>query len=231
MEKANKQLTIAVDGHSSCGKSTLAKALAKELNITFLDSGAMYRGVTLFCSRNGWVDNKHINPKSIIENLNQIEIHFEEVAATGLNHMFLNNEDVEEEIRTMKISNLVSKVAAIKEVRTKLVDIQQQLGKKGGVVMDGRDIGSVVFPNADIKLFVTAGIDIRAQRRFDELKSKDTSLTIDAVKANLAERDHLDSTREESPLIKTNDATVLDNSNLNKNEQLLWVLRTFSEIL
>jgi cytidylate kinase len=231
MEKANKQLTIAVDGHSSCGKSTLAKALAKELNITFLDSGAMYRGVTLFCSRNGWVDNKHINPKSIIENLNQIEIHFEEVAATGLNHMFLNNEDVEEEIRTMKISNLVSKVAAIKEVRTKLVHIQQQLGKKGGVVMDGRDIGSVVFPNADIKLFVTAGIDIRAQRRFDELKSKDTSLTIDAVKANLAERDHLDSTREESPLIKTNDATVLDNSNLNKNEQLLWVLRTFSEIL
>jgi cytidylate kinase len=145
--------------------------------------------------------------------------------------MFLNNEDVEEEIRTMKISNLVSKVAAIKEVRTKLVHIQQQLGKKGGVVMDGRDIGSVVFPNADIKLFVTAGIDIRAQRRFDELKSKDTSLTIDAVKANLAERDHLDSTREESPLIKTNDATVLDNSNLNKNEQLLWVLRTFSEIL
>jgi cytidylate kinase len=231
MEKANKQLTIAVDGHSSCGKSTLAKALAKELNITFLDSGAMYRGVTLFCSRNGWVDNKHINPKSIIENLNQIEIHFEEVAATGLNHMFLNNEDVEDEIRTMKISNLVSKVAAIKEVRTKLVDIQQQLGEKGGVVMDGRDIGSVVFPNADIKLFVTAGIDIRAQRRFDELKSKDTSLTIDAVKANLAERDHLDSTREESPLIKTNDATVLDNSNLNKNEQLLWVLRTFSEIL
>jgi cytidylate kinase len=195
MEKANKQLTIAVDGHSSCGKSTLAKALAKELNITFLDSGAMYRGVTLFCSRNGWVDNKQINTKSIIENLNQIKIHFEEVAATCLNHLFLNNEDVEEEIRTMKISNLVSKVAAIKEVRTKLVHIQQQLGKKGGVVMDGRDIGSVVFPNADIKLFVTAGIDIRAQRRFDELKSKDTSLTIDAVKANLAERDHLDSTR------------------------------------
>lgn len=227
---SKKPITIAVDGHSSCGKSTLAKALARELNFTYIDSGAMYRGVTLYCKRKGWVSAERVDLEKIKNGLPEISLAFNIEGNESKNTLYLNQENVEDEIREMAVSKFVSKIASIAEVRTKLVAEQRKMGQSGGVVMDGRDIGSVVFPDAELKLFVTASIEVRAQRRFDELQAKGSDVTLQEVQENLAERDHLDSTRSESPLIQTEDAVVLDNSHLDKKEQLLWVLKVISEI-
>lgn len=216
----HKKITIAIDGFSSCGKSTLAKALAFELGYVFVDTGAMYRAVTLFCFRKGFVSKDSVNQNAIIDHLNQIEIHFERNKETLKLEIFLNKEVVEREIRSLEISSLVSKVASIKEVRQKLVVEQKKMGDKGGVVMDGRDIGSVVFPNAELKLFVTASPEIRTERRFKELLSTEPNITREEIRQNLEERDYLDSTRKESPLIQTEDAVVIDNSDINQQEQL-----------
>jgi cytidylate kinase len=216
----HKKITIAIDGFSSCGKSTLAKALAFELGYVFVDTGAMYRAVTLFCFRKGFVSKEYVNQNAIIDHLNQIEIHFERNKDTSKLEIYLNNEVVEREIRSLEISSLVSKVASIKEVRQKLVVEQKKMGEKGGVVMDGRDIGSVVFPNAELKLFITASPEIRTERRFKELLSTEPNITREEIRLNLEERDYLDSTRSESPLIQTEDAVVLDNSDIDQQEQL-----------
>jgi len=213
------KITIAIDGWSSCGKSTLAKALAKELEYIYVDSGAMYRGVALFALRNGWVSSSHTERNKIVNNLDKIHIAFESTKP-GKADLFLNGENVENEIRKIEVSNVVSAIATIREVRKHLVDLQRNLGNSGGVVMDGRDIGSVVFPNAELKLFVTADEDIRAQRRYDELQSKGEKVTLEEVKQNLKQRDKIDSTRKESPLIQTDDAIVVDNSELSPEEQL-----------
>jgi cytidylate kinase len=218
MEKENKKITIAIDGFSSCGKSTLAKALANKLNYIFIDSGAMYRAITLFCFKNDLVSENYIDEKKIIASLNEIDIRFSFNSETNRLEVELNRQNVEREIRNLTISNLVSKVSAIKEVRMKLVDEQRKIGQNGGIVMDGRDIASVVFPNAELKLFITAEPKVRAKRRFLELN--DPTLSLDEVTENLKKRDFLDSTRKESPLVQVQEAIVIDNSNLTQDEQL-----------
>lgn len=214
-----EKLTIAIDGWSSCGKSTLAKALAKKLNYIYVDSGAMYRGVTLYALRHGLVDSSHTDKEAIVSKLSEITLRFQQ-NGKHIPDLTLNGENVESEIRGMEVSQHVSKVAAIKEVRSFLVDQQRAMGEDGGVVMDGRDIGSVVFPNAELKLFVTADVDVRAKRRYDELKAKGDEVSLEEVKENLKYRDHLDTTRDESPLVQTEDAVVIDNSDLTPDEQL-----------
>ena len=215
-----KRITIAVDGHSSCGKSTLAKSLAKKINYIFIDSGAMYRGVTLFCMRNQFIENGTPLTEKILNFLNEINLSFQYNPITDKADLFLNNENVEELIRMPDVAANVSKIATIKEVRQKLVEEQQKMGLDGGIIMDGRDIGSVVFPAAELKLFVTASNEIRAQRRFDELIEKGVKTTFQEVYDNLVQRDELDSNRAESPLIQTSDAIVIDTTKLTKEEQL-----------
>lgn len=226
----SKKITIAIDGHSSCGKSTLAKELANELGYIYIDSGAMYRGVTLFCRRHDWVSPEHLDKEKIIAHLNEIELRFIFGPVMEKPQLTLNGELVEKYIRSMEISNVVSPVATIKEVRQKLVEEQREMGALGGVIMDGRDIGSVVFPDAELKIFLTASPEVRAIRRYDELKSTGADVTIAEIKTNLLERDRIDSTREESPLIQTPDAWVLDNSRLSKKEQLSIVIDRIREI-
>lgn len=218
-----RKITIAIDGFSACGKSTLAKDLAKRLGYVFIDSGAMYRAAALYCLQNGLIQNGELAKEEMNTHLEHINIHFE-VLNEDL-HIFLNGLDVTNEIRQPDVANIVSIVAAYQPIRKKLVEAQQKMGEKGGIVMDGRDIGSVVFPKAELKLFVTADPEIRVQRRLSEMKAKGIQMPIDEVRKNLAERDHLDSTREESPLIQVADAVVLDNSLLSKEEQLEWVLQ------
>jgi cytidylate kinase len=215
----SKKITIAIDGYSSCGKSTLAKALAKELNYIFIDTGAMYRAVALYASEKKWISENSLNAIDLIENLNEIELHFEINDENGKPEIFLNHKNVESKIRGIEISNFVSKIASIKEVRTKLVSEQRKMGLKGGIVMDGRDIGSVVFPNAEVKFFITADPKIRAERRYKELSTTNSKITLVEIEKNLVERDFLDSTREESPLIKTEDSIIIDNSLLTVDEQ------------
>ena len=218
-----KKLTIAIDGFSACGKSTLAKDLAIKLDYIFIDSGAMYRGVSLYCLENNlFADGEPLVDK-IIENLNHINLEFKTIDQQSL--LFLNDRNVSTEIRENAVANVVSKIATIKEVRQKLVAEQQKMGEKGGIIMDGRDIASVVFPNAELKLFVTADTKIRTQRRLDELKSKGIESSFEEVAKNLEERDYLDTHRAESPLIQVEDAIVLDNSNFNREEQVQWVLK------
>ena len=219
MEFSNK-ITIAIDGFSSCGKSTLAKALAKELNYIFIDSGAMYRGVSLFCIQNNLVENGEIKEDLLIEKLPTIEILFEKNEETQKPDLLLNGQNVEHLIRSIDVASIVSKVASIKQVREKLVIEQQKMGEEGGIVMDGRDIGTVVFPNADLKLFVTADPETRVQRRFLELTVKGDQVTVEEIRYNLEERDRIDSSRKESPLRQSKDAILLDNSNLSQDEQL-----------
>ena len=218
-----KQITIAIDGYSACGKSTLAKDLAKKLSFIFIDSGAMYRGVALYCLQNNLFDEDG-NPKQvdIIHALKNITLSFQLI--NDNNCLLLNGKNVEELIRGGEVAAVVSKVARIKEVRMKLVIEQQKMGANGGIVMEGRDIGSVVFPNAELKLFITASQEIRAQRRFLELKSKGIEAKIETISSNLAERDLMDSSRKESPLIQVADAIVLDNSKLTREKQLDFVL-------
>jgi cytidylate kinase len=218
-----KQITIAIDGYSACGKSTLAKDLAKKLSFIFIDSGAMYRGVALYCLQNNLFDADG-TPKQveIIQALKNITLSFQLI--NDKNCMLLNGKNVEELIRGYEVAAVVSKIATIKEVRVKLVMEQQIMGENGGIVMEGRDIGSVVFPNAELKLFITASQEIRAQRRFLELKSKGIEAKIESISSNLAERDLMDSSRKESPLIQVADAIVMDNSQLTREEQLDYVL-------
>ncbi len=217
-----KKIIITIDGYSSCGKSTLAKQLAKELNYVFVDSGAMYRAVTLYFLRN------HIdwnNESAVVEALQNITLDFEYNDATGTSDMILNDENVELLIREMLVSENVSEVAAVAAVRTFAVAQQQQMGAKKGIVMDGRDIGTTVFPNAELKIFVTADPAVRVERRYKELFAKNPHITIEEIKDNLEMRDYIDSNREVSPLRKANDAIVLDNTKLTREEQLQLVLK------
>ena len=217
----NKKITIAVDGYSSCGKSTLSKALAKKLGYIFIDSGAMYRGVALYCIENRLIKDNAPLDHQIIASLPHISLNFQKNdELPDQNDLFLNGINVEKKIRTPEIAAQVSKIARIKEVRLKLVEEQRKMGERGGIVMDGRDIGSVVFPDAELKLFVTAQPEIRAKRRLLELQQKGIDTSFAEVLQNLNERDLLDSSREESPLVQLKDAIVLDTSNLTPDEQL-----------
>lgn len=215
-----KKITIAIDGFSSCGKSTLAKALAKKINYIFIDSGAMYRGVSLYCIDNNLTIDNEINESLLIEHLPLIELSYKINENTMSPELILNGENVENKIRRIEVASIVSKVASIKEVRQKLVLEQQKMGEFGGIVMDGRDIGSVVFPTAELKLFITADPETRAQRRYKELKEKGDLVTLEEISVNLEERDRIDSTRKESPLRQTKDAILLDNSTFTPDEQL-----------
>tara|TARA_Y100001954_G_scaffold27292_1_gene24586 strand:- start:4309 stop:4998 length:690 start_codon:yes stop_codon:yes gene_type:complete len=222
-------IIIAIDGYSSTGKSTLAKALASVLGYTYIDSGAMYRAVTLYALRFGYVSDSVVKVDQLVTKLPEINISFV-LTDDSNSEICLNGEKVETEIRGMQVSNCVSQVSAIPQVREMLVAQQQLMGKNKAVVMDGRDIGSVVFPNAELKLFMTASEDIRAQRRYHELIAKGSEVSIEEVKVNLSKRDYIDSHRDTAPLIQTNDSIVLDNSNLSQKEQLDWVLEKAKQI-
>ena len=218
------KITIAIDGYSSCGKSTLAKQLASKLSYTYVDSGAMYRAIALFAIENGLASKDFVKKDELISKLDNVDVDLKYDSDSGGVTTFLNGKNVEDEIRTMRVSEVVSFVSVIKEVRAKLRALQQQLGERGGVVMDGRDIGTAVFPNAELKIFMTASPDVRAQRRFDELKSKGKEVSLEDVRANLTSRDQEDTSRKEDPLIQAEDALVLDNSDLTPDQQLKLAL-------
>lgn len=222
MNRKRKKIIITVDGYSSCGKSTFAKAIAAELGYLYIDSGAMYRAVTLFCLRSGYVNGGVVDVKGIIGSLPEIKITFRLNGKTGYNETLLNGEMVEREIRDRAVSDNVSAVSTIAEVRAKLVELQRQIGSGGGIVMDGRDIGTVVFPDAEMKIFMTATPGVRAQRRYLELVSKGLPADYKAVEININERDRIDSSRAVSPLRKADDAVILDNSDMTPAEQMVW---------
>lgn len=226
-----RKIIVAIDGHSSCGKSTIAKAVAANFGYIFIDSGAMYRAVTLFALRNSLIEGGAVNREKLISLLPQIQIEFRYNSEKQKSDTFLNGENVEDEIRQLPVSQNVSPVATIPEVRAAMVSLQQEMGKNKGIVMDGRDIGTVVFPNAELKLFVTASPEIRAQRRFDELTAKGEQVSFDEILKNVVERDYIDSTRETSPLKKADDALILDNSNMTREEQLEWLTKLVEERL
>lgn len=219
-----KKITIAIDGHSSCGKSTMAKDLARKLGYVYIDTGAMYRAVTLFSIRHGLFTEEGIDTEVLRGMMDQINITFQFNPETGRPDTYLNGERVEDRIRTMEVSNKVSPIAALDFVRHAMVAQQQEMGKGGGIVMDGRDIGTTVFPHAELKIFVTASAEVRAQRRFDELTAKGEPCNYDEILFNVQERDRIDSTREVSPLRKADDAIVLDNSNMTIPEQAEWLM-------
>lgn len=225
------QIIIAIDGHSSCGKSTIAKAVAVRFGYIFIDSGAMYRAVTLYALRHNLIIDGEVKREELIGALPEIRIDFRYNPERQRSDTFLNGENVEEEIRQLTVSQNVSPVATIAEVRKAMVRFQQEMGRNKGIVMDGRDIGTVVFPDAEFKLFVTASTEIRAKRRFDELKSKGENVSFDEILQNIMERDHIDSTRKASPLRKADDALVLDNSDMTREEQMEWVIRKVEEKL
>ena len=210
---------IAIDGHSSCGKSTIAKAVASKYGMRYIDTGAMYRAVTLYCMRNKIITNKEVDLAKLLNALDKITINFEFNTATKQSETILNGENVEQIIRGFEVSDKVSIVAQIQQVREKLITLQQEIGKRKNVVMDGRDIGSIVFPNAKLKLFVTASAKIRAQRRYDELVKKEENITFEAVLANLTQRDEHDTNRKINPLIQAKDAILIDNSDLSIQKQ------------
>ena len=219
-----KKITIAIDGFSSTGKSTLAKQLANRLGYVYVDTGAMYRAVTYFAMQKGYVSENQFQKESLIANLNEIELHFKFNPNLGFAEIYLNNQNVESEIRTLEVSRLVSKVAEISEVRSKLVEQQKEMGKNKAIVMDGRDIGTVVFPDAELKIFMTASPETRAHRRYDELLEKGQSVTYQEVLENVKERDYIDTHREDSPLVKAEDAITVDNSGLSIEDQFTLVL-------
>lgn len=214
-----RQITIAIDGFSSTGKSTVAKQIAKELKYIYIDSGAMYRAVTLFAMNNGYINSSEFNKKELIQNLGNIHLSFRLNEKKDLAEIYLNKVNVENEIRGLEVSKLVSKVAEVSEVRRMLVKQQQEYGKEKGVVMDGRDIGTVVFPEAELKFFMTASAEKRATRRFDELISRGDKVNFEEILKNVEYRDLIDSTREDSPLVKADDAIEIDNSDLSLEEQ------------
>lgn len=224
-----KKIVIAIDGHSSCGKSTLAKALARELGYIYIDSGAMYRAVTLYALRNGWVTDGKPDKVKIVNGLKDLKITFQWDEQKEQNTTFLNGENVEDEIRQIEVSQNVSPVSAIAEVREEMVRQQRENGRNKGIVMDGRDIGTVVFPDAELKIFMTASPEIRSQRRYKELIDKGVVVDYDEILKNVEERDAYDSGREISPLRKATDALVLDNSFLSRDEQLKWSLDKVNE--
>lgn len=226
----SKKITIAIDGFSSTGKSTLAKQLAKHLGYAYVDTGAMYRAIALFAMQNGYINVDFFDKETLINSLPVIRLDFKFNPKLGFSEMYLNEINVEKEIRTIEVSNFVSKVAEISEVRSKLVEQQKEMGKDKGIVMDGRDIGTVVFPDAELKIFMTASANIRAQRRFEELQQKGDKVTFEEVLKNVEERDYIDIHREESPLIKAVDAIEIDNSNLNREEQFKTVLELVSKV-
>jgi len=219
----NRRLIIAIDGYSSCGKSTFAKSVAKELNYIFIDSGAMYRAVTLYCMRHDYINPNQVNVPAIVSDLNNIYIDFIYNPDTAGHETFLNSENVEKEIRSMEVSAYVSRISQIYEVRARLVELQRQIGITKGIVMDGRDIGTVVFPDADIKIFMTASVDIRAKRRYDELKTAGVTVDFDEIKQNIIARDIADENRDISPLRRADDAIILDNSRMSVDEQMVWI--------
>ncbi|MCF8358018.1 MAG: (d)CMP kinase [Prolixibacteraceae bacterium] len=226
-----KKIIVAVDGHSSCGKSTLSQQLAAKLGYTYIDSGAMYRAVTLYALKNGLILSGKPDKNKLIAHLPSISITFRYNPAEQKSDTLLNGENVEKAIREPIVSNHVSPVAAIKEVRNAMVKIQQKLGRNKGIVMDGRDIGTVVYPHAELKIFMTASPDIRARRRYDELKNKGIEVTYDEIRQNVEQRDHIDQNRETSPLKKADDAVVLDNSHMTPDEQLQWAIKKVNEII
>lgn len=226
-----KKITIAIDGFSSCGKSTMAKSLAKEIGYIYIDSGAMYRAVTLYCIENGLIEDGEIRTEILKEDLKRINISFKINAETGQPDTYLNAENVENKIRTMLVSSMVSQVSALDFVRSAMVEQQQKMGKEKGIVMDGRDIGTTVFPDAELKVFVTASAEVRAQRRFDELKSKGQEASYDEILHNVKQRDYLDQNREVSPLRQASDAILLDNSTLTIEEQKAWLINQFNRVV
>ena len=225
-----KKITIAIDGFSSTGKSTLAKQVANQLGYIYVDTGAMYRAVTYFAMQHNFVSETHLDADGLIKNLTNVSLQFRFNEKLGFAEMYLNNKNIETAIRTIEVSRLVSKIAEISQVRSKLVEQQQQMGQNKGIVMDGRDIGTVVFPNADLKLFMTANTTTKAQRRYDELIEKGQEVTFDEVLQNVQERDYIDTHRDDSPLVKAEDAIEIDNSNLTKNEQFELVMELVHEI-
>ena len=222
MDARTNKLIIAIDGYSSSGKSTFAKAIAKRLRYTYIDSGAMYRAVTLESLRRNIIRDDSVNQEDLKNLLDDITINFQFNKEKDRNETYLGEENIEEEIRSIHVSSFVSQISKIRMVREKLVKIQQEMGKNKGIVMDGRDIGTVVFPYADYKIFMTASVDIRAERRYKELIEKGMKASFSEVRENIIQRDWIDENREESPLRKADDAIILDNSNMTPEEQLVW---------
>ncbi len=226
-DNRDKKIIIAVDGFSSCGKSTFAKAIAARLGYIFIDTGAMYRAVAYFAAKSGAIEGDKIDSQKIIDLLPEIAISFNFNKERGASDIYVNGQRVEDEIRTIEVSRYVSLVSTIAQVRTKLVAMQQEMGNKGGVVMDGRDIGTVVFPAAEIKLFMTADPHIRAERRYRELTAKGEEVSLEEIEANIRERDQADVDRKISPLRKADDAIVLDNSVMGVEEQMAWFMELY----
>lgn len=226
-----KKITIAIDGFSSTGKSTLAKQLAKELEYVYVDTGAMYRAVAFFAMQHEFIGTDFFNKSSLIHSLPKIKLEFKFNPDLGFAEMFLNDENVEKQIRTIEVSNFVSKVAEVSEVRSKLVEQQQGMGKNKAIVMDGRDIGTVVFPDAELKIFMTASAETRAQRRFDELQQKGDTVSYEDVLKNVVERDYIDTHRADSPLVIADDAIEIDNSYLSREEQFAAVLELINDVV
>lgn len=224
------KITIAIDGYSSTGKSTLAKQLAKHLGYVYVDTGAMYRAVTYFAMEHGYIASDFFDKETLIRSLPDIKLHFVFNADLGFAEMYLNDINVEKQIRTIEVSGFVSKIAEVSEVRAKLVEQQKEMGKNKGIVMDGRDIGTVVFPHAELKIFMTASPETRAQRRFDELQSKGDSVSFEEVLKNVQERDYIDTHRQDSPLVIADDAVEIDNSYLTREEQFNVVLELVEEV-
>lgn len=231
MIKSNKKIIIAIDGYSSSGKSTLAKEIAQLLNYKYIDSGAMYRAITLFALRNSLINpqDHSVNEVKLKDSLNQVHINFKHNLAKNSQDTYLNDDNIEDEIREMNVSNNVSFISKIGFVRQKMVRLQQEMGTEKGIVMDGRDIGTVVFPNAELKIFMNAKAEVRAERRYLELKEKNIDVSYEEILENVRKRDHIDETRDESPLKKAFDSVDLDNSNLNKQEQLERIISLVKE--
>jgi cytidylate kinase len=224
-----KRIVVAIDGFSSCGKSTMAKDLAKEIGYIYIDTGAMYRAVTLFCIQNGLFTDKTLDVESLRGKMGDIKITFALNESTGRPDTYLNGVCVEKEIRQMEVSSKVSIVSTVDFVRSAMVAQQQEMGKQKGIVMDGRDIGTVVFPDAELKIFVTARADVRAQRRFDELKAKGDNPNYEEILHNVEERDRIDQTRAVSPLRRADDALLLDNSDMTIAQQKEWLFKVFNQ--
>jgi cytidylate kinase len=218
-----KKVTIAIDGYSSCGKSTFAKMIAKEMNYIFIDSGAMYRAITLWCIRNNFVSDNYIDTELIVDGLKNISVSFILNPETNTPEIFLNSENVENLIRSLEVTKYVSEISRIPEVRSRLVEFQRKIGAHKGIVMDGRDIGTVVFPDADIKIFMTASVDIRAKRRYDEFKAKSIDVDFEEIRNGIIARDIADENRDISPLQKADDAITLDNSRMSVEAQMSWI--------